>query len=179
MAFKIQGFGGFDAEKRVATPIVEDQTNAVAPRKSVVQVRFPGKGMALSYYNDLFDLKLGDLVYVDGKLEGQLGRVVEINYNFKIVASPKSLFSDAGHTLRNIYAGQTAASLKSTFSDAGHTLRNVYAGQTAAPVKSRSSAVCHTLRNVYACQTFTMRECTPTNCGDAIGNYYACQIFAT
>ena len=87
MAFKIQGFGGFDTEKRVATPIVEDQTNAVAPRKSVVQVRFPGKGMALSYYNDQFDLKLGDLVYVDGKLEGQLGRVVEINYNFKIKVS--------------------------------------------------------------------------------------------
>ena len=87
MAFKIQGFGGFDTVKKVAAPIAEDQNNAVAPRKSVVQVRFPGKGMALSYYNDQFNLKLGDLVYVDGKLEGQLGRVVEINYNFKIKVS--------------------------------------------------------------------------------------------
>ena len=53
-------------------------------KKSVVQVRFPGRDMALSYYNDRFDLKVGDLVYVDGKLEGQLGRITEINYNFKI-----------------------------------------------------------------------------------------------
>lgn len=58
-----------------------------APRRSVVQVKFPGRGMSLAYYNDSFDLKCGDMVYVDGKLEGQLGRVIEVNYNFKIKIS--------------------------------------------------------------------------------------------
>lgn len=57
------------------------------PRKSVVQVRFQERGMELAYYNDMFDLKCGDLVYVDGKLEGKLGCVTEVNYNFKIKIS--------------------------------------------------------------------------------------------
>ena len=86
MAFKISGFGGSSEEKQIAVPNSKKTVEAV-PRKSIVQVRFPGKGMALSYYNDQFDLRLGDLVYVDGKLEGQLGRVVEITYNFKIKIS--------------------------------------------------------------------------------------------
>lgn len=52
-------------------------------KKSLVQVSFPGHG-SLAYYNDRFDLKTGDFVYVDGKLEGIRGRVEEVNYNFKI-----------------------------------------------------------------------------------------------
>lgn len=87
MAFKISGFGGSSTEKKEAMPVFGEEKRSAAPRKSVVQVRFPSKGMALAYYNDQFDLKLGDLVYVDGKLEGQLGRVVEITYNFKIKIS--------------------------------------------------------------------------------------------
>ena len=43
--------------------------------------------MTLTYFNDLFDLKVGDLVYVEGKFEGFVGRVVEVNYTFKIRAS--------------------------------------------------------------------------------------------
>jgi hypothetical protein len=43
--------------------------------------------MALSYYNDEFDLKVGDRVYVDGKLEGQLGYITGVSYNFKIKLS--------------------------------------------------------------------------------------------
>lgn len=87
MGFKISGFGGFGTEKKDAMPVSNEKLESVTPRKSVVQVRFPGKGMALAYYNDQFDLKLGDFVYVDGKLEGQLGRVTEITYNFKIKIS--------------------------------------------------------------------------------------------
>ena len=87
MSFKISGFGGSTADKKEITPSYEAERKTIVPRKSVVQVRFPGKGMALSYYNDQFDLKKGDLVYVDGKLEGQLGRVVEVNYHFKIKIS--------------------------------------------------------------------------------------------
>ncbi|MBR2132486.1 MAG: hypothetical protein IJ955_08155 [Oscillospiraceae bacterium] len=58
-----------------------------APRKSVVQIHFPARNMTLSYYNDQFNLKRGDSVYVDGKLEGLRGRVVDVNYNFKIKLS--------------------------------------------------------------------------------------------
>lgn len=56
---------------------------AITPRQSVVQVRF-SDGKSLAYYNDRFDLHVGDFVYVDGKLEGQRGRVTEVSYNFKI-----------------------------------------------------------------------------------------------
>lgn len=54
------------------------------PRKAVVQVYFANRNMTLTYYNDQFDLHCGDIVYVDGKLEGLRGRVTEINYNFRI-----------------------------------------------------------------------------------------------
>ena len=56
-------------------------------KKSVVDVYFPDRHLTCSYYNDMFDLKRGDIVYVDGKLEGLRGRVVEINCNFKIKLS--------------------------------------------------------------------------------------------
>ena len=42
---------------------------------------------SIATYNDQFDLHVGDIVYVDGKLEGQRGRVVEVAYNFKIKVS--------------------------------------------------------------------------------------------
>lgn len=86
MTFKI----GFAADRPV------EKTNAFAnnqvpvvtvPRKSVVQVKFPGRGMSLAYYNDQFDLHIGDWVYVDGKLEGQRGRITDVSYNFKIKIS--------------------------------------------------------------------------------------------
>ncbi len=63
------------------------QEQAAAPRKSVVQVYFAHRGTSWPYYNDSFDLKVGDLVYVDGKLEGYQGRVVEVSYTFKIKLS--------------------------------------------------------------------------------------------
>ena len=87
MTFKINGFGSAPAEKKETMPEYQREQKRIVPRKSVVQIRFPGKGMALNYYNDQFDLKVGDLVYVDGKLEGQLGRVTDVNYNFKIKLS--------------------------------------------------------------------------------------------
>ncbi len=57
------------------------------PRRSVVQVYFAGRNMTLAYYNDSFDLHPGDVVFVDGKLEGMRGRVTDVNYNFKIKLS--------------------------------------------------------------------------------------------
>lgn len=43
--------------------------------------------MGWAYYNDSFDLKVGDFVYVEGKLEGYRGQVTEVNYSFKIKPS--------------------------------------------------------------------------------------------
>lgn len=86
MAFKI----GFAAERPENEPVEAAYTvpqHTAVPRKSVVQVYFAGRNMTLAYYNDLFDLHRGDMVYVDGKLEGLRGRVVEVNYNFKIKLS--------------------------------------------------------------------------------------------
>lgn len=57
------------------------------PRKSVVRVYFPHRGTGWAYYNDSFDLKVGDFVYVEGKLEGWRGQVTEVNYSFKIKVS--------------------------------------------------------------------------------------------
>lgn len=66
---------------------VQEQREIKEPRKSVVQVYFPSRGLNLAYYNDCFDLKVGDLVYVDGKLEGSIGQVTEVSYSFKIKLS--------------------------------------------------------------------------------------------
>lgn len=56
-------------------------------RKSMVEVYFSARNMILTYYNDKFDINCGDLVYVEGKLEGLQGRVTSVNYNFKIKVS--------------------------------------------------------------------------------------------
>ena len=78
---------GFARETEYEAAVRENHPGSLVPRKSVVQVRFPGKGISLAYYNDRFDLRVGDLVYVDGKLEGKPGRVTAVNYNFKIKLS--------------------------------------------------------------------------------------------
>ena len=86
MAFKI-GFAADTTEKKPMAATYTMPQQAITPRKSVVQVFFAGRNMTLAYYNDQFDLHRGDMVYVDGKLEGMRGRVTEVNYNFKIKVS--------------------------------------------------------------------------------------------
>ncbi len=86
MAFKI-GFAADTTEKKPVTAAYTVPQQAATPRKSVVLVYFAGRNMTLAYYNDQFDLHRGDMVYVDGKLEGMRGRVTEVNYNFKIKVS--------------------------------------------------------------------------------------------
>lgn len=86
MAFKI-GFMADHTEKKKQEDAAPLKPMAVKARKSVVQVQFPGRGAALAYYNEQFDLHMGDLVYVEGKLEGIQGRVVDVSYNFKIKIS--------------------------------------------------------------------------------------------
>lgn len=85
MNFSISGFGRTQADSRNTIPTRNNR--AVAPRKSVVQVQFPCFGHSLAYYNDQFDLHQGDRVYVDGKLEGEVGVVTSVAYNFKIKLS--------------------------------------------------------------------------------------------
>ena len=88
MSFKI-GFTAQteqDAQRVVEKTSTKDCYLPVA-KKSVVDVYFADRHLTCSYYNDMFDLKRGDFVYVEGKLEGLRGRVVEVNYNFKIKLS--------------------------------------------------------------------------------------------
>ncbi len=76
------------ASKETKTDIpVSTFQQTVQPKKSVVQVYFPHRGTGWAYYNDSFDLKVGDFVYVEGKLEGYRGQVTEVNYSFKIKLS--------------------------------------------------------------------------------------------
>ena len=86
MKFIVGGFGNSTIDHKDLAPI-DEQPMLTLPRKSLVQVYFPGRNMTLSYYNDQFDLTPGDLVYVEGKLAGKLGRVTQVNYNFKIKVS--------------------------------------------------------------------------------------------
>lgn len=86
MTFKVDGFMGTQKENPEQASRASEARSS-SPRKSLVQVRFPDSGIALAYFNDRFDLKVGDRVYVDGKMQGKLGRVVEVNYNFKIKRS--------------------------------------------------------------------------------------------
>lgn len=81
---------GFTAEKEVEkkAPEIETKAPEEAPaRESLVRVYFPQRGFDCTYYNNLFDLHVGDLVYVDGKLEGKRGKVIDVSYTFKIKLS--------------------------------------------------------------------------------------------
>ena len=78
------GFRSGSPKKPDPVPQEHADTSETVPRRSVVQVYFPSQNRTLSYYNDRFDLHTGDLVYVDGKLEGIPGRVVHVTYSFKI-----------------------------------------------------------------------------------------------
>lgn len=82
---------GFTAKKD-AEEIIQEARKTISdvsnqPKKSVVRVYFPARNMTLSYYNDMFDLHKGDIVYVDGKLEGLQGRIIDVTYSFKIKLS--------------------------------------------------------------------------------------------
>lgn len=85
MKFKI-GFSGYEEEQQTAEQLAE-MPGEMQPVKSVVQVRFPSQGRSYSYYNDRFDLHVGDIVFVEGKLESVQGIVTEVSRSFKIKLS--------------------------------------------------------------------------------------------
>ena len=75
-----------------------------APVKSLVQVLFEGSGCKFAYFNDRFDLQVGDIVFVEGKMEGQRGRVVSVNKTFKIkVSAYKRVISVAQHNVKGSF----------------------------------------------------------------------------
>ncbi len=82
IGFQISADQANSSEQECLPPVRSDE-----PIKSVVRVAFPDRHMTLSYYNDTFDLHKGDIVYVDGKLEGMRGYVVDVSYTFKIKLS--------------------------------------------------------------------------------------------
>ena len=83
MAMKI-GFKADKAQTGSEEPEYFSSVEHSAPVRSVVQVQFPGCESTLSYYNDRFDLRCGDFVFVEGKFAGIRGRVTEVNRNFRI-----------------------------------------------------------------------------------------------
>lgn len=83
MGFKI-GFMAEQPSVKAEDTVCTTPQKKTVPKKSVVMVHFAAEQQTLAYYNDMFDLQCGDMVYVDGKMAGKLGRVVEISYNFKI-----------------------------------------------------------------------------------------------
>lgn len=93
MKFPI-GFAFSDESKKAEmAPLIQQE---VVPVKSLVQVYFPERNQSLTYFNDQFDLKRGDFVFVDGKLEGIRGVVREVSKTFKIkVADYKKIISVA------------------------------------------------------------------------------------
>ena len=82
MAFQINGF--YPAPVQTAVEYTPPQVMRGEPRRSLVRVHFPNSSTTLSYYNERFDLKPEDVVYVEGKMAGQLGLVQDVSYNFKI-----------------------------------------------------------------------------------------------
>ena len=75
MAFKI-GFAAESSHKKSAEATYS-APRMTAPRKSVVQVYFAGRNMTLAYYNDLFDLHRGDMVYYpENSIEGIISSVM-------------------------------------------------------------------------------------------------------
>ena len=85
MSFKIGFALNSDTETDTRSTTKEPET--ILPRKCLADIYFPSRHITCTYYNDLFNLNIGDAVYVNGKLEGLTGRVVGINYNFKIKLS--------------------------------------------------------------------------------------------
>ena len=87
MSFII-GFKPNESKKSENSKKQNDNTvRYTEPKKSLVRVYFDDRGFACSYYNDKFDLKVGDIVFVEGKMENMQGMVVEVSYSFKIKLS--------------------------------------------------------------------------------------------
>ena len=73
-----------DASKTLGQKGSIDRSSVSRTRKSLVRVRFPSLGRSFDYYNDQFELKAGDMVYVSGCFVGTVGYVESVNFRFKV-----------------------------------------------------------------------------------------------
>ena len=74
-------------------------------KRSLVKVTFKHSSYEPTYYNDKFNIEVGDKVYVEGKFEGEIGTVIEVNYNFKIKASEyKKVIAVADTSVRGMFS---------------------------------------------------------------------------
>ena len=60
------GFCANAAEPEEEVKTISQQV-AIRPKKSVVEVYFPHRDRSWTYYNDSFDLKVGDALFVEIK----------------------------------------------------------------------------------------------------------------
>ena len=80
---RMMGFGR-DEKKDIQDPLVIPSNETKEPAKSLVRVRFDCFDKELTYFNDRFDLKEGDRVFVSGKLAGKVGYITSVTTKFKI-----------------------------------------------------------------------------------------------
>ena len=80
---RMMGFGREEKKDTpdVLLPFVEEPKE---PVKSLVGVRFDCFDKELTYFNDRFDLKEGNRVFVSGKLAGKVGYIISVTTKFKI-----------------------------------------------------------------------------------------------
>ena len=98
----ILGFGIGEKPKTAEIEFTPKVTES--PVRSLVSVRFIGDGRAFTYYNDKFDLEVGDHVFVSGKLAGKLGVVEKVTTKFKInLADYQRVISKASGTIHGTY----------------------------------------------------------------------------
>ncbi len=82
---RVVGFGREETKQEQETVLQNgSSTEQIEAVRSLVSVRFDGKDRALTYYNDRFDLKEGDRVFVSGKLEGKPGVIESVTTRFRI-----------------------------------------------------------------------------------------------
>ena len=170
MAFKI-GFSVSEEKEKMTAPEPPDVAEEREPRRSVVRVQFPQRNMTLAYYNDRFDLHCGDLVYVDGKLEGKRGRVVDVNYNFRInLADYKRVigvadtnvsgrFTLAGaHVLTFYRAALPRRKVMSWYKRRRSRTRSMPAARTTVPSRCGSCTGCASMWRSRSAGMRTMRK---------------------
>ena len=68
-----------EQQKQIGTAVAEP-----SPVRSLVSISFDESGHPLTYYNDRFDLRPGDRVFVSGKLAGKVGYVESVTTKFRI-----------------------------------------------------------------------------------------------
>lgn len=83
MKFKLGFTSGEEKEKTNDVTTVATEGEKECCVRSIVKVGFDD-GRVFPYYNDTFDLKKGDVVYVDGKLQGKRGIVLDVTTKFKV-----------------------------------------------------------------------------------------------